>query len=153
MASFFDEIEKANLEKYIDDIHDTFARDVYYFKEAKNIVLKTSQTFNPIYGQNNPTFTNIKKVSQSGVFKARIKYDTDKSESLLASPEIDSPLKIRHPDGLVRIKVNQEGKEILGKTKRLEFDGRRFSVESDVRPHGLFSPKYFTYFLIPTDKN
>jgi len=151
MANLFTDAEKEALQNAFDDIHDTFSRPVYYFKEAKTVVLSTNPTFNPIYQQNNIQQTTVKKVIQSGSFNARITYDTDRSESYVTSPEIDSQLKLRLPDGYVRIKVDPSGHETLKQTKRIDFDERRFSVESDVRPHGLFKPKYYTYFLLPTD--
>lgn len=154
MASFLDDQEKKGLQDVFSHLHDTFSRPIYYFKEAKTVVLSTNPGFNPIYQQNvAPQSKTIKKVTQSGSFNARIQYDTDKSESFVSSHEIDSQLKLRLPDGYVRIKVNSDGYQQLKSSKRLEFDGRRFSVESDVRPHGLFQPSYYTFYLLPVDKS
>ena len=155
MGSLLSDSEKDALQNAFNDIHDTFARPIYYFKEAKTVVLNTSPSYNPIYGQTtnqSPQQRTIKNVVQSGQFSARITYDTDRAESYVTSPEIDSQLKLRLPDGYVRIKVDASGNDIIQKTKRVDFDGRRFSVESDVRPHGLFKPTYYTFFLTPTEK-
>lgn len=152
MGSLINSTQKNYLQSVFEYVHDTFSRPIYYYKEAKTLVLNTNPDFNPIYQQNGaPSSTTIKKVVQSGSFNARIQYDTDKSESYVSSHEIDSQLKLRLPDGYVRLKVDKNGLTQLRKTKRLEFDGRRFSVESDVRPHGLFEPSYYTFFLLPVD--
>ena len=152
MSSLISDSEKNLLQKAFDSVHDTFARPIYYFKEAQTVVLQTSPSFNSIYGQNNLKTETIKKVVQSGSFNARITYDTDKTNSYISDPEIDSQLKLRMPDGYVRIKVDSSGYNTIKETKRVIFDDRTFSIESDVRPHGLFKPSYYTFFLLPTEK-
>jgi hypothetical protein len=152
MGNLISDSDKQALQNAFNDVHDTFARPIYYFKEAKTVVLSTNPSYNPIYQQNSFQKSTVKKVTQSGSFSARIKYDTDKSEGTVSSHEIDSQLKLRVPDGYVRIKVDEDGYNYLKTTKRLDFDGRRFSVESDVRPHGLFKPSFYTFFLLPIDK-
>lgn len=151
MPSFLTDSQKSAMQSVFQDLHDTFARPIYYFKEAKKVVLSTTPTFNSIYQQQSAPQKTVTKVVQSGSFNARIQYDTDKSEGSLNDDKIDSQLKIRMPDGYVRIKVDEQGYSHLKNTKRLEFDGRRFSVESDVRPHGLFTPNYYTFYLLPTN--
>jgi hypothetical protein len=151
MGSLLTASQKAALQSTFNDLHDTFARDIYIFKDAKNIVMSTNPNFNPIYNQNSSLTTTISKEVQSKVFKARIMYDTDRVEPYVSSPEIDSQLKLKIPDGSVRIKLEKDGYEYIKGAKRLEFDGRRFSIASDVRPHGLFEPTYYTFFLLPTE--
>lgn len=152
MPNLIPDSEKQALQQAFNDIHDTFSRPVYYIKEAKTVVLQTSPTFNSIYSQGSSLKQSVKKTINSGQFNARITYDTDKANSYLNDPEIDSQLKLRLPDGYVRIKVDSSGYNIIKKTKRVLFDQRTFSIESDVRPHGLFSPNYYTFFLLPTEK-
>ena len=151
MASLLTSAQKAALQKSFDAVHDTFARDIYIFKEAKNVTISTTPNYNPIYGENTKLEKTVTRQVQSGVFQARILYNTDSNEPYVTAPQIDSQLKIKVPDGSVRIKVNKEGYEYIKKAKRVDFDGRRFSIESDVRPHGLFEPNYYTFFLLPTD--
>tara|TARA_R110002110_G_scaffold344448_3_gene554452 strand:+ start:103 stop:561 length:459 start_codon:yes stop_codon:yes gene_type:complete len=152
MATLLTLADKASLQSAFNDLHDTFARDIYIFKEAKKITISTSPTFNPIYGQSSSLPQTVTNQVQSGTFKARITYDTDRTEPYISSPEIDSQLKLRVPDGTVRIKIDKNGYEYVKTAKRLDFDGRRFTVESDVRPHGLFEPTYYTFFLLPTEE-
>lgn len=152
MANLIPDSEKRLLQKAFDDVHDTFARPVYYFKESKKVILQTNPQFNSIYGQNTDLKETVQKIVHSGQFSARIMYDTDKANSYLNDPEIDSQLKLRLPDGYVRMKVDASGYAIVKETKRIVFDQRTFSIESDVRPHGLFKPNYYTFFLLPTEK-
>ena len=152
MASLLTTAQKAALQSAFDDIHDTFARDIYIYKEAKKISISTNPNYNPIYDKNSSLSQSVTRQVQKQTFKARIMYDTDRAEPYLASPEIDSQLKIRVPDGTVRIKLAKDGYEYIKGAKRIELDGRKFSIESDVRPHGLFDPTYCTFFLLPTEE-
>jgi hypothetical protein len=152
MSSLIPESEKTLLQEAFNDLHDTFARPVYYFKESKKVIIQTNPSYNPIYGQGQQFTESIKNVIDSGSFNARITYDTDKANSYINDPEIDSQLKLRLPDGYVRIKVDASGYNVIKKTKRVVFDERTFSIESDVRPHGLFTPSHYTFFLLPTEK-
>ena len=151
MASLLTSAQKAALQSAFDSVHDTFARDIYIFKEAKNVTISTSPNYNPIYGQNSNLPDTVTREVQSGVFQARILYNTDRAEPFVTAPQIDHQLKLKVPDGSVRIKLDKDGYEYIKKAKRVDFDGRRFSIESDVRPHGLFKPTYYTFFLLPTD--
>ena len=151
MASLLTTAQNAALQSAFNDLHDTFAREIYIYKEAKRVVLATTPTFNPIYQQNLTQQEVVERQIQSGMFSARISYDTDRAESYVTSPEIDSQLKIKIPDGTVRIKLDKTGYQYIKKAKRVDFDGRRFSITSDVRPHGLFEPNYYTFFLTPTE--
>ena len=152
MASLLTTAQNAALQSAFNDLHDTFAREIYIYKEAKRVVLATTPTFNPIYQQNLTQQEVVERQIQSGMFSARISYDTDRAESYVTSPEIDSQLKLRMPDGYVRIKLEKTGYEYIKEAKRVEFDGRKFSIQSDVRPHGLFQPTHYTFFLSPTEE-
>ena len=151
MSSLLSAAQKAALQSRFGDLHDTFARDIYIYKEAQNVSITTSPNYNPKYDKNSVLSQTVTKKVQKETFKARITYDTDRAEPYVSSPEIDSQLKLKIPDGSVRIKIDQTGYNYIKEAKRIEFDGRRFSIESDVRPHGLFEPTYYTFFLLPTE--
>ena len=152
MASLLSSAEKSALQSAINDLHDTFARDIYIYREAESTIISTSPTYNSIYQENNIQSKTISKKVISASFKARITYDTDRSQNNLTAPEVGSQLKLKLPDGYVRIKVAKDGYDYLKKAKRVEFDGRKFTIESDVRPHGLFEPTHYTFFLLPTEE-
>jgi|TARA_R110000824_G_scaffold182512_3_gene363443 hypothetical protein len=151
MASLLTSVQKAALQSAFDDVHDTFARDIYVFKEAKKIVISTDPNYNPIYDKNSSLSKTVTKEVQRKTFQARVMYNVDRAEPYLSAPEIDSQLKLKIPDGTVRIKIDQAGYNYVKGSKRIELDGRRFTIESDVRPHGLFEPTYYTFFLMPTE--
>ena len=95
MASLLTAAEKAALQSAFDDLHDTFARDIYIFKEAKNVVMSTNPNYNPIYNQNSSLSQTVTKEVQKKTFRARIMYDTDRLEPYVSSPDIDSQLKLK----------------------------------------------------------
>ena len=152
MASLISAAQKAAFQSAFNDLHDTFARTIYIYKEAQSTVISTNPKYNSIYQQNQSRSQVVSRKVVSSSFQARITYDTDRSQSNLTSPEVESQLKLKLPDGFVRIKVAKDGYEYLKDAKRVEFDGRKFTKESDVRPHGLFQPTHFTFFLLPIEE-
>jgi len=152
MASLISAAQKAAFQSAFNDLHDTFARTIYIYKEAQSTVISTNPKYNSIYQQNQSRSQVVSRKVVSSSFQARITYDTDRSQSNLTSPEVESQLKLKLPDGFVRIKVAKDGYEYLKDAKRVEFDGRKFTIESDVRPHGLFQPTHFTFFLLPIEE-
>jgi hypothetical protein len=50
MASFLTDAEKTTCNNAMDDLHDTFARDVTVYKDAVVTVSSPSQSYNTIYG-------------------------------------------------------------------------------------------------------
>ncbi len=112
----------------------------------------TSSTseFNSVYGTAGST-TSVVNVTQSGSYKARVQY-MNQNEEYFADSQLDSQLKIKMPAGSVRIKVSGDAHSYLKDAKRVQLDGRRFTIFSDYRPHGLFDARFYTYYLKPIDE-
>jgi len=153
MAGFLSENQKTNIKSIIDQIHDTFAREITVFKIGQRTVISSSANYNALYRQQSSN-TETTEVSQT--FQARIKY-VEMSETLLQDSQSNSSYssgqdKIILPAGTVKIKVNLEGYEYVREAKRVELDGRRFSIKSDGKPLGMFGPQYYEFILIPMDE-
>jgi hypothetical protein len=150
MAGFLSENQKTNIKSIIDQIHDTFAREITVFKIGQRTVISSSANYNALYRQQSAN-TETTEVSQT--FQARIKY-VEMSETLLQESQSNSSGqdKIILPAGTVKIKVNLEGYEYVREAKRVELDGRRFSIKSDGKPLGMFGPQYYEFILIPMDE-
>jgi hypothetical protein len=82
MAGFLSENQKTNIKSIIDQIHDTFAREITVFKIGQRTVISSSPTYNALYKQQSSN-TVTTEVSQT--FYARIKY-VDMNEELLKNP-------------------------------------------------------------------
>jgi hypothetical protein len=147
MAGFLSENQKTNIKSIIDQIHDTFAREITVFKIGQRTVIASSPTYNALYKKQSSNTTTT-EVSQT--FQARIKY-VDMNEELLKNPNPGQD-KIIMPTGVVKIKVNLEGFNYVKEAKRVELDGRRFSIKSDGKPLGMFGPQYYEFILTPLDE-
>lgn len=153
MAGFLSENQKNNIKSIIDQIHDTFAREITVFKIGQRVAISSSPNYNALYRQQSSN-TSTTEVSQT--FQARIKY-VEMNEELLQDSSSNSAYssgqdKIILPAGTVKIKVNLEGYEYVREAKRVELDGRRFSIKSDGKPLGMFGPQYYEFILIPMDE-
>ena len=151
MASLISTAEKNTLNGILRDVHDTFSRDIAIIKEAQKTVSTPSSSFNSVYGTAGAT-TSIVNVTQSGTFKARVKYFNQEEQYFSSETDVDSQLKIKLPAGTVRIKVSGDAHEYLKDAKRIQLDNRRFTIDGDSRPHGLFDAQFYTYYLKPIDE-
>ena len=149
MASFLTAAEKAEYEAVMQNMHDTFARTIYAYKESQKVIVSTDANFNFLYN-NVKGVSQIVRKSQFKAISARVLY-MDKQKEVMFDSEVDSQIKVQHDIGEVRIKLNPEGYAYFKDAKRVEIDGKLFFKITDVKKHGLFKPKFFTYYLRPTD--
>jgi len=153
MAEFLNSAQRANLASQLLDLHDTFGRDIVVYKEAQKVIISTDPNYNHLYNSGGATTPSVKNVPVRKVFKARIKYDNDRT--LENFGEADAQVKVSRVDSrsLVRIKLKVEDFEYIKDSKRIEFDGRMFHIASDPRAHGLFDVvQFYTLFLRPIDQ-
>ena len=149
MASFLTPAQKAAYEAVMQDMHDTFSRTIYAYKESQKVIVSTDPNFNYLYN-NVKGVSQIVRKSQFKAISARVLY-MDKQKEVMFDSEVDSQIKVQHDIGEVRIKLNAEGYSYFKDAKRVEIDGKLFFKITDVKKHGLFKPKFFTYYLRPTD--
>ena len=146
MASLLTQAEKDTCNAAMDDLHDTFARDVTVFKDAVVTVSTPSQSFNTIYGNAGAT-TSKTYTPQSSTVSARILYGKDYSTDYFANSQSDSQLKIFLPEGQVRMIFKASDYATVSEAKRIEFDDQKFAINSDFRAHGVFGVKFYTIYL------
>jgi hypothetical protein len=131
------------------NMHDTFARTIFAYKDSKKIIVSTDPNFNFLYNNVKGVKKEISR-TQFKTISARVLY-MDKQNEVSFDSQVDSQVKLHHDIGEVRIKLDAEGHEYFKDAKRVEIDGRLMFKVTDVKRHGLFSPKFFTYYLRPTD--
>ena len=139
MANLLSDTDKANFTGVLDELFDTFQRELTVHKEpVKKILNVNSSNGYAGYGDT-PNLENIEYVTKSQTFQAMISY-MDRTQS-----DLDTELNIQVPrNAAVRIKVKKEARDYikLGKTERIEIDGKSFNVVGDE------SVKYnFGYYL------
>jgi len=150
MGSLISDSDKERFQSVFNDLHDTFARDIKFIKDAKRVVLSTDPNYNYLYNNTKGQVTSISYKVTEATFKARILYMGRQNEDIFDG-EADAQIKVDRHIGEVRIKVDAEGYSYLKDTKRCELDGRKFSIVSDEMPHGLFTPHFYTFYLKAID--
>jgi len=145
------ESQKNTIKAIIDDIHETFARNITVFKEGKTVSISASSEFNGIYGRTGGGQKSVTKTIESVTIKARIKYINAK-ELGFTDPSLGSQIDFKLMDGEVRITVDNAGFELLKDATRCEFEGRRYTIESKGNPTGIFGPQYYHFYLKPMEE-
>jgi hypothetical protein len=141
--------ERADYASAMQDLHDTFARNIVIYQTATKTVVSTSPNHNFLYGSG-PAQTVTEDVIVSGTYKARIHYPKESAlEQFLRAggAKNDDQIQLKRKDWKVKLVVDITVKPILEKCERIEFDGTLFSVESDPRPHGVVGPQFWDYYL------
>ena len=146
--SLINDENKTDMQNVMKSIHNTFARDIKFIKDAKRIILSTDPHYNYLYKTVRGSVSTIKREITEKTFKARVLYVGRQDEGLFDS-EANAQIKVEKNVGEVRIKVDSTGHSYLKDAKRVELDGRLFTVSTDERPHGLFEPQFFTFYLKP----
>tara|TARA_S200000501_G_C20730046_1_gene702396 strand:+ start:195 stop:647 length:453 start_codon:yes stop_codon:yes gene_type:complete len=146
--SLINDANKLDMANVMKTVHETFARDIKFIKDAKRIILSTDPNYNYLYKSVRGSVSTVKREITEKTFKARILY-VGRQEDGLFDSEANAQIKVEKNIGEVRIKVDSTGHSYLKEAKRVELDGRLFTVSSDERPHGLFSPQFYTFYLKP----
>ena len=150
-TSLISESQKNTIKAIIDDIHETFARNITVYEDGKKVLISASDQFNGIYGRSGGGEKTTSTRVVSHTVKARIKY-INAQEQNLADGNINSQPDIDLIDGQVRITVDANGFEILKEAKRCEFEGRKYTISSKGNPTGIFGPQYYHFFLSPIEE-
>lgn len=144
MANLLSDTDKAYFTGVLGDLFDTFQRSIKVHKEPVKTVsnINTSNTYAG-YGDT-PNLDNIEFVTKAESFQAMISY-MDKTQSGL-----DTELNIQIPqNAAVRIKVKQDCRDYikLGKTERIEIDGKSFNVLGDESVKYNFGYYLYVFYL------
>jgi hypothetical protein len=147
MASYLTDSEKSAYEDVMDNLHDTFSETVRVYTDASKTINTPNNSYNSIYG-NAGSVESISYSPQFTDIQARVQYANNYNDQFFADEERDPPqLKIKIPQGRVRIKIKAEDYEVAKNGKRFEFDNRTFAIDSDFLGHGLFGTKFYTFFV------
>lgn len=142
--------ERASYKAAIDDVHDTFARDIVVWRKSAQVLNSQDPNFDAFNDQSNSSVTYT---STSQTFKARIKYiDRQQLESELKGghPGIGaSKIPLTESFQLVRVKVTRAARDYIEGCEKINLsdDNLDYIVYTIQRPHGVFEPTYYTYYL------
>lgn len=149
MASYLSTVQKNFINQVIDNVFDTFSREIAVYSNPRETVISTSASYNYFYDKDIPSVDNKQFTTIKNTFQAKIKY-LDQSKTPVAGA--DTQQKIEYPSGSVKIKVPAAAYDILKEARRVEFDGRRYLISSDSKPYGMFGPRYYSFILSPINE-
>lgn len=144
MADLLTATEKVEFADAVEDLFDTFSRDIVVYKTATRLVVSQDPNYNFVFGSTDST-SNETETFETGTYKARISYINDQKKITEISQEINVPMEITK--GIVRIKVQPAANEFLKGYDHIEFDGKFFKIISDYRPKYVFGDYYYVYYL------
>lgn len=149
-SSYLTTAQKNFINSVFDNVHETFAREITVYMSPETIVMTASPTFNALYGADvADAATKPQYIVKSFKFKARIHY---MSQDQSIFPGAEAQQRIVYPVGTIKIKVPADAFAYLKEARRIEFEGRRYSIVSDYKPFGMFGPKYYSFILSPIDE-
>ena len=70
MGSLINDVLKAQMESAMDDVHDTFARDVVCIKEANKVIMSTDPNYNYLYKNVRGSVSSIKRKLNQRTWKS-----------------------------------------------------------------------------------
>jgi len=139
-SSIFSSTEKDELAEIIANVHETFKQNVFVFiEESSSVGINTD--YNPLYGRYKDQAKAVTdKVLTKYTIEARVMYSKNGEEERL---DIGLP----STENVIRLKVDNAGKEKLKNASFVEVDGDKYSVISDPESIGPFSERYYKVYL------
>jgi len=151
MAGFLSSSQIENIDFLYNKLHDTFSQTITVYKNDKKTLIAHDPKYNSIYSRNNlGKRDSVEYTTLSETFDARIYYI--KTEEGLLNNE-KSQTKIILAEGSVKVIVKKEGYDYIKEARRVEFDGKRFSIHTDGKPYGLTGNLFYTFYFSPIDES
>lgn len=150
MASLLTSSQISSATGTMGDHFDTFSRSITVHKESKKEVNSTAEAdvnldFVFGYGEEQPELQlNYTYTPVNSAFNALIRYGRDQEADILPDAGI------RHPEGLVTIKVEQDCYDYIennGKTEKITFDSKHWKIVSEARAKFYLTRPMYLYQL------
>lgn len=146
MTDLLNSAQKSSIHAVLDNIHDTFSREIVIYKTKQGTFIDTGLTDNPIYKQ--PNYTEEIELITT---RARILYvqtvGTRKRGSMSDGISNEDSSGLSYPDGTIRLKLDQTAYNLVKDSKKISIDDVLCQVISDASRPGPFSPNYWTVYL------
>lgn len=150
--SLLTDAEKAALVSDFGMAVDTWNRPLVVYQESQKTVIISDPSWNPIeaWGQNSSEVLNTPVYS---TVSGRILWDKAQEWKYLkpyaGQGSDQAQIKVKDQTSRAcRLKVDQSGYNLLVTAKKVEIDGVLMDPESQPRPHGLFSPNFWTFYFV-----
>jgi len=150
MAGFLSSSKISKIDALYDRLHETFAQTITVYKDATRTLIAHNPKYNAIYGKTQTgKDDSISYEVVPKTFDARIYYVKTEEELL---NNYKTQTKTILPKGTVKIVVKKAGFDHLQEARRVEFDGRMFTIKTDGSPYGLTGNLFYTFYLSPLDE-
>ena len=140
-----DEAMRAEIRSALEDVHETFAREIKIFKRKAEVFVSTTSTYNALYSR-------LKKNQKKPLYKveeftakARIDYVDKQEKSALGG--LNAQVNVPLPEGMIRLKIDETGFSHLKTASSVEIDGDLYELISDSAKTGPFQVHYFVMYL------
>jgi len=143
MASILSDAEKKQIQLELDNVRDTFFREIYvYIRKATESPNQITADFNPLYGSKKETtrHTTSRNTLEKIAIQAVVKYENFQDEDVV---DAQSQMNLAASRGKVRLKVKKDAYEKLKIASRVEVDDSLYSLDSDAKHIGPFDSQYY----------
>jgi hypothetical protein len=147
ITSLFTDEDKKEVNGIFDLLHDTFAKTITVYHDAKKTITK-DVGFNSVYGTVGST-ESISYETVSYTVEARIRFDRVLAEQNF--PEAGSALRLDKPAGEAKVTVKLVDYNKINGAKRVEYLGKKYHIVTDFRPQGFFDTRYYSFFIKPVE--
>ena len=137
-SSLLDDAAKNEINSILDNLHDTFKRNIVVYVRETITVPNTS--YNPLYGRNPSTTTQIKLTPYT--ISARIYYP-----GRMLEQDQDNRLRLPDSQGKVRLKITATDLSLVRKADRIEIDNNSYTLAGDDHVDGPFGARYYMVYL------
>jgi hypothetical protein len=148
-TSYLTDAQKTTLNDEFNNLHATFARPITIWKTAEQVIISTDSSNNYMFA-GAPGNSETLVIQQSGVFPARILYGKKQTLEMFNSAQWRNSAdqnNIWMQEGEARIRLDPTGAAFLAGAKSVTMDGDIFKIVTSKRPHGLFTPNFFDFFV------
>jgi hypothetical protein len=144
MPSFITPSQKNAFDQALNNMHDTFARDIYvYVEEVQSMPINLN--YNALYGRvKNQSNSQLNKVLTKYQYKARIYYPSSQNQSI---SDFNAQTNLIASEGRVRIKVKLEAVEKIKICSKIEIDDNLYVLDSDFKIEDQISQNFYTLYL------
>lgn len=152
MPSLISQFRQNSVEKVLQNLHDTFSKEITVYKNAQGVCVSTSPAYNSIYGNKGPN-QSIEYETVSQTFMARVYYIKTEQEFFYNGKGANgSNDKLILPQGSVKIIVEKDAFSFIKEARKVELDGVIYSIRSSANPEGLFNNIFYEFHLTPLNE-
>ena len=153
MAGFLSSSQITEIESLYNKLHETFAQQITVYKNGTRVLIAHDPKYNAVYGRDNRgKRDSVKYEKLYKSFDARVYY-VKLEEEKFSDESQKSQIKVDMIKGSVKIFVKKEGFDFLQEARRVELDGRKFSIHTDGMPFGLTGKLFYTFYLTPLEES